>query len=258
MPRARSYYVEDTEVDADRDALVLRWVPLSMAARWDKNPKEHDVGGLIRSIQQYGFKDPPKFEPTLNGGDGGIVEGNGRHSTLQLMESQNYERPRGVAEVKETKEWAVQILFGVDAESQAVAEAYALDHNNLTLLGGDFEAEDIQRMYDLEGYAAVAKDLAEADVFPVSLDGDDIDDLLLRVRNLGESEFLDDLAEQEVTHLDPEGNETPYVNLAFPSTVAQRDRILEILTQTREQFDIVSSTEALLYIAEYFADNELT
>lgn len=60
------------------EELRIRYVPLDTLVRWDANPKRHDLPQLIALIRRYGFKDPPRWEPALNGGAGGIVEGNGR------------------------------------------------------------------------------------------------------------------------------------------------------------------------------------
>ena len=134
----------------DNELLRLEYVPLATVALWDRNPKRHDVGGFIESIERYGFKDPPKFEPALNDGEGGIVEGNGRTVVLRMMqadyEKEGKEPPRGIA--LSDGDWAVPVLFGVDAASQGAAEAYAIDHNNLVLAGGDFDGFDMARLWD--------------------------------------------------------------------------------------------------------------
>ena len=52
------------------------------------------------------------------------------------MRQEGKEAPRGIA-VLEDGEWVVPIIFGVDAASKAAAVAFAIDHNNLTLLGGN-------------------------------------------------------------------------------------------------------------------------
>ena len=68
------------------DFLRLEYVPLRTCVLWDDNPKRHDVGGIIESIQEHGFKDPPKYEPELNDGKGGLGTGNGRmHCTQALI-----------------------------------------------------------------------------------------------------------------------------------------------------------------------------
>lgn len=63
-----------TEPDR-KEELELRYVPLSAMGRWDGNPKAHDLETLRTLIRRDGFKDPPKFEPTLNGGGGGLGRG---------------------------------------------------------------------------------------------------------------------------------------------------------------------------------------
>ena len=120
------------------DKLKLRYIPLSHAKRWDQNPKRHDLEGLVRSIQAHGFGDPPKFDATL----GGLVYGNGRTEALERLAAQGVPPPRGILQRKDG-EWAVPVIFGVDAESEAAAVAFAIDHNNLTLLGGDLDLTDL-------------------------------------------------------------------------------------------------------------------
>jgi len=154
------------------ERLELRYVPVSSARKWDRNAKKHDIQALIDSIKQHGFKDPPKFEPELNGGEGGTVEGNGRCEALAVMMEARMDRPRGIVE-DAGGEWLMPFLFGVDAPSQAAAESYGLTHNIATMLGGDFSELDIAAMWDLEGYAAVVQEIknAEVDVVGVSDEG---------------------------------------------------------------------------------------
>jgi hypothetical protein len=68
--------------------------------------------------------------------------------------------------------------FGVDADDEHEAESYAIDHNNLTLMGGNFSDFDIAGMWEEEEYTAVLEDLAKWDKLPVSVDGDALDGLL--------------------------------------------------------------------------------
>lgn len=158
------------------ERLELRYVPLDTLRRWDRNAKRHDLGALAESIARHGFRDPPAFDAALNGGEGGIVEGNGRGDALSAMQAQGRPAPRGV--LVDGGAWLVPVLFGLDAASQHAAEAYGVDHNNLTLTGGDYTAEDLARLWDTAGYADLLTDLARANVLPVSVDGDDLDALL--------------------------------------------------------------------------------
>lgn len=122
-------------VDPPTGGLEIRYVRLSQLEEWDLNPKLHDEGAILESIYRHGFKDPPKYEPALNGGRGGVVEGNGRAKVLRLAHAEERDPPRGIA-LLDDGGWAVPVIFGVDAESQAEAEAYGLAHNVVTVLGG--------------------------------------------------------------------------------------------------------------------------
>lgn len=231
--------------------LELRYVPLSTLERWDRNPKRHDIGSIVTSIGRYGFKDPMKYEPLLNDGRGGVVEGNGRTAALLWMKSADYDVPRGLR-VDDDGEWLVPVLFGVDAETVAAAEAYGVDHNNITLLGGDARTLDIASMYDLPSYAALVQSLENR---PVSVDRDDVELLARRVQQLAAADFLDDL----MSDAPPEEQnefESPYVGLLFPATTEQRDRAMSIVKHAADVYGVTSSTLALLAILEaWSADN---
>ncbi len=112
---------------ADQEQLKLEYVPLSQAKLWDDNPKLHDIGGLIQSIELHGFGDPPKYDTKLEG----LVYGNGRTEALERMHQEGMDPPRGIVKL-EDDQWAVPIIFGVDAKSKEAAVAFAIDHNNLT------------------------------------------------------------------------------------------------------------------------------
>ncbi|MDY7091579.1 MAG: hypothetical protein SX243_01260 [Acidobacteriota bacterium] len=162
-----------TDFAADPQKLELRYIPLAQAQRWDENPKLHDLDRLIRSIETHGFGDPPKFDSTL----GALVYGNGRTEALERMRQAGKQPPRGIL-LTEDGEWAVPVIFGVDAESEAHARAFAIDHNNLTLLGGDLGFADLLQIWDEEGLQAVLRDTPDAGELLASLDTDHLDALL--------------------------------------------------------------------------------
>ena len=155
------------------EKLELRYIPLDQAQRWDQNPKRHDIGALIQSIEQYGFGDPPKFDAKLNG----LVYGNGRTEALEHMRRDGKQPPRGIA-VLDDGDWAIPVIFGVDAESHAAAVAFAIDHNNLTLLGGDLGFGDLLRIWDEPELQAVLEATPDAGELLTSLDQDDVAALL--------------------------------------------------------------------------------
>ena len=160
-----------TKTEAEQ--LELRYIPLAQARRWDDNPKRHDLDRLVRSIETHGFGDPPKLDATL----GALVYGNGRTEALERMRRSGAEPPRGIL-LTEDGEWAVPMIFGVDAESEAAAVAFAVDHNNLTLLGGDLGFADLLQIWDEPGLQAVLEQTPDAADLLTSLDRQDVEALL--------------------------------------------------------------------------------
>lgn len=156
------------------DRLELRYVPLRTLMRWDRNAKVHDLPTLAASIGRHGFRDPPAYDAALNGGDGGIVEGNGRSDALSLLRANGDAPPRGI--VAGGDDWLVPVLFGLDAPSQAAAEAYAVDHNNTTMAG--LMPSEAARLWEPEGYAALLESLAADGALPVSVDDGALEALL--------------------------------------------------------------------------------
>ena len=159
------------------EQLTLRLVPLQTLEVWDRNPKKHDEAKLAVSFRHYGFKDPPKFEPSLNGGRGGIVEGNGRMAVLRSMNAAGEDPPRGII-IDSNGEWLVPVLFGLDARSQAEAEAYGVDHNALTLGGSGLGFEDLVQLFDEAALQKVLGEIPDTSELLVSLGSADIDALL--------------------------------------------------------------------------------
>lgn len=155
------------------DKLRLEYIPLSQARRWDANPKRHDLLALVRSIETHGFGDPPKLDATL----GALVYGNGRTEALEQMRQAGKEPPRGILAL-DGGQWAVPVIFGVDAESEAAAVAFAIDHNNLTLLGGDLGFTELLQIWDEPGLQAVLAETPDAGALLASFDSEDLDALL--------------------------------------------------------------------------------
>jgi len=173
------------------DLLTLEYVELDLALLWEDNHKLHNLPSLIASFERHGFKDPPKFEPSLNEGRGGIVEGNGRMEALSQMRRDKIPAPRGVQVID--GKWLVPVLFGVDAASQAAAEAYGIDHNNLTLAGGLDNPHSRAMLWD-DDFNDQLQRLIEQEEVPVSVDPDDLglgfdDDLPLTDLDALESEY---------------------------------------------------------------------
>lgn len=185
------------------DLLSLRYLPISKAELFDGNAKLHNLDQIIQSIARYGFKSACKWESTLNDGRGGIVAGNGRVEALREMERRGDELPIGIVQDTETGEWCVPVLFGVEADSEAIARAYALDDNNLTLLGGDFAVADLMKLYDQELLMTELEELSQYDEIPVSIGEDNLEELLSQLASSRSDEPEPEYGEDDPTV--PEG-----------------------------------------------------
>jgi hypothetical protein len=170
------------------ETLRLLFVPLSALNLdrdlWARNAKKHDSAAILASIERNGFADAPKWDNSLNNGAGGLVFGNGRTkaivSILLAAQKEGKKPPRGIPTAKDTGEWCVPVKFGVDSKSEVEAIAFAIDHNNLTMSGGDFDAGDIAKMWDTD-YVDLLKYVANEEVMPVSVEPVDLADLMMKI-----------------------------------------------------------------------------
>lgn len=176
------------------EKLEIRYVPLKTAFSllWDKNSKLHAIDALMLSFRDYGFRDPPSFDSTL----GAIVEGNGRIETLMRMYEEGLPAPNLIGIEDKTNEWCVPIIFGGDAASKEMAMKYAIDHNALSLMGGDFSGSDVTfKLNDPEKLREVLSLLSAADDMPITIDQDDFESFERALLNGGI--FEDDLSASE-------------------------------------------------------------
>lgn len=166
----------------DKDKPEIIWVRLPDALNllWPKNPKMHDIGALCAALEKYGFQDLPKIDYQLInkiGKAGAIKSGNGRIEALFCLRKNKKPAPRGIG-IDTDGEWVVPIIAGVDGKTSQEAMGYAIDANNLTMMGGGFTAFDFMRMWEREDYLAINIELAETKDLPISVTGDDLDSFL--------------------------------------------------------------------------------
>lgn len=141
--------------------LTLRYTPLNEIKLWSENPKKHDLELLIESIGKHGFQNPPKFDKTLDG----IIAGNGRIAALLQMKERGLPLPTGIQSVD--NEWYIPVVYGNDFSNTPQAIGYALDDNNITLLGGDFR--DTTILWDVDRYMELIKQADGVSISDVEL-----------------------------------------------------------------------------------------
>ena len=175
------------------DAIAIHYVSLDdlQDTFLDGNSKKHDTSKLIESIRRYGFKDPIAFDPSLNGGSGGIIEGNGRLESLIEIRNQGLNLPRGLKEG-----WLVPVLFGVNASSEAEAIAFSVEHNWSVLWGSDLESTQITSIFDDSALKEQLEWLDAENSLPLSIE-DNLDELLEKLEEDGTEERLGKFQEDE-------------------------------------------------------------
>lgn len=153
----------------DSPGLRIEYLELDKIARFDRNPKKHDVGALVTSIKRYGFRDAPIFDGTLKA----LVAGHGRLKALEAIRGEGAAAPEGIR-ATESGQWLVPVQMGVDSKSAVEAKAFLIDHNTLTLSGGDLGVDAMLRLYDQDGLGDLLKESGPT----VSFDGEDMDKLM--------------------------------------------------------------------------------
>lgn len=121
--------------------------------------------------------------------------------------------PRGVLLNEETGQWAIPVLFGLDANSLSAAERFALDHNNLTMAGGDFTSHNMMHhLYNPDTYLSILDRLNVNDQLPITVGDEDIknmkaslagvfdnndDQIISATSQVGEAESLGSLKDSQ-------------------------------------------------------------
>lgn len=150
---------------------------------WKENPKLHDIGGIWEIIKRNKFVDVPKFDINLtnvSGDKGALVFGNGRSESIHFgwqEWSRNKKEPIPDGIFYDNEFWYIPVNFGLDAESEAAAEAFGIEHNTSTMMGGNFVQTDYWGMYDTTKLAEIGQRVHAAGVEMVSLDDEQLDDL---------------------------------------------------------------------------------
>lgn len=150
--------------------LRIEYVSLADLKRHPRNPKDHDIGAISRSVNRFGFTAPVIVDERT----GYLAAGHGRIDTLAQLKAQGQEPPANV-QTDAAGDWLVPVVRGVSFNSDAEIEAYLVADNRLTVLGGWNEPE----------LAALLQSLAEQDEALLEVTGFDGDDLQALLDELG-------------------------------------------------------------------------
>lgn len=161
--------------------LRIEYVPLADLKRHPRNPKDHDVSAIARSVNRFGFTAPVIIDERT----GYLAAGHGRIDTLAQLKAQGKEPPANVQLADFDGDWLVPVVRGVAFNSDAEIEAYLVADNRLTILGGWNEPE----------LAALLQDLAAQDTALLEATGYDGDDLQALLDELTPPTAPEDFAE---------------------------------------------------------------
>lgn len=138
----------------------IEWVPLDQIKDADRNPKDHDLDGVIASLRRFGYVEPM----VMNESSGQLVAGHGRTEALRLMHRVG-EPPPDRVHLMEKGKWSIPVLRGVSFKSDQEAEAYLVGSNRLVERGGwidDLLAESLRNLNTSELLDGIGFSSAEA------------------------------------------------------------------------------------------------
>jgi hypothetical protein len=142
------------------DKLEIEYRRLCDLKQLKGNSKKHATENTIASILELGFKDPIGYDPSLNGGKGGITEGHDRCAALLAIKKRKIDRPRGI-DIDNDGEWMVPILVGVPAKNEAQAIKYSIIHNHSTIHGAGLDLATELKLFDTDLLISQAEYLDE-------------------------------------------------------------------------------------------------
>lgn len=176
-----------TKPKQKQPGMKIQYIPLSTLKPAPRNPKDHDLGAIILSLQRFGFVTPGVINETT----GHIVVGHGRAEALLEMKRTGSVPPTRIRERRD-KEWMVPFIRGIEFADDREAEAFVVADNKLSEIGG----------WDWGLLPVVLSELRDIDLLEVTgFDSEDVDTMM---RNLQPPpEFPTVPNDQETNHLCP-------------------------------------------------------
>ena len=149
----------------ETDQLRIEYLPLATIQKAPRNPKQHDLGILHRSLGRFGFVAPILLDERT----GRLVAGHGRVDTLVQMRDLGQPPPERI--VARDGDWFVPVIRGVTFRDGTEAEAYLIADNRTVELGG---WDDAVLVESLQALAAGGDGLLDG----IGYEADDLDALI--------------------------------------------------------------------------------
>lgn len=147
-------------------AIHTVYEPIDALKPHPRNPKDHDLGAIIVSIQRFGYVTPIIVDERSSL----VVSGHGRILALQAMRADGQAPPSNI-EVNKAGEWCAPVLRGVRFNSDAELDAFLIADNQLTVRGGWNEPSLVKMLQSLHDHDPLLMTVT-------GFDGDDLQTLL--------------------------------------------------------------------------------
>ena len=159
-------------------ARTIEYRSLASIREADRNPKRHNIEGVIASLSTLGVVDAIGIE---DGRTGKLVAGHGRTTALRTMHARGMEAPQGVLLVGD--EWMVPVLVGWSSEDDTQAEQAIIGLNQHTIAGGWDNRILADMMADLQA-AGSPLDAIGFEVWTVEVDAEAIAEVAAEAEGL--------------------------------------------------------------------------
>jgi len=176
----------------NENKLEIKYIPLTHIVPTYQNSKLHDIGGLIESIFQYGFKVPISVQSVidfetldshylemLNNGEEiyALLAGNGRCEAVTEINKLVNRGDKALPDGLIIKDGLISIpaVLGMDLETVELFESFSLDDNLIPLSASNMTPLEMSQLFDADDFLAMLK----RNINTVqSIDGSDLDLLL--------------------------------------------------------------------------------
>ncbi|MFH0849082.1 MAG: DNA methyltransferase [archaeon] len=111
------------------ERLRIEYISLTELKKWPRNPKQHDVPRIGRSVNRFGFNDPIEIDEK----SGLMVAGHGRVESLLEKQGKGEPPPKHV--IATDGDWLVPVVRGISFPNRKEAQAYLVANNQLTIKG---------------------------------------------------------------------------------------------------------------------------
>ncbi len=154
----------------------VTYLPLDEVPPAPRNPKQHDLDELRKSVEEFGFVTPG----IIDGRTGLTVVGHGRTAVLREMLAEGNNPPAGITVAADGR-WMVPFITGWSSVSDEQAEKFLVADNRHAELGGWDTSELADMMGSWSSLDGTGYDPGELEDMVKTLEPPDLDALAEQV-----------------------------------------------------------------------------